>query len=517
METEGPLSKELASGTVPAQSDEASGLAAAIQALAAGVEAVDLSDLTQTEERQRLAGERAGAPIRRTRRLRRPSAFLDLFVDVHAASRAPIPIVLDFALLVLATVVSGVGGPAACFAWAAALMAAAYAAQVYGDRDSVQTQGVLWFVAKPLAPYVVVAFIGTATGLLPAMAAGQMIAWSLGLVLGLRCLLWPLLVGLRRRGLGLRRTLIVGTDDAAAHLWRRLVEFPEAGLVPVQMIDWAVVTSPETIEKEIMQHDVRHVVLVARNTESLRFTGSLRGDSDRPVRFSVVPELADLFVNPGSMTTVASIPLLPLGQVMRARRGYAGKRVLDLLLSSLMLLIAAPVMIATALAIKFDDGGPIFFRQQRVGLDGRPFRMVKFRSMRVGAQAMVAELAEQNATDGLLFKLHKDPRVTRVGQWIRRTSIDELPQLFNVVTGQMSLVGPRPLPVAPDQFDAWDNERHATLPGITGYWQISGGNALGYDEMVRLDLAYVRKASLSLDLRLLARTVPALLHRHGPA
>jgi lipopolysaccharide/colanic/teichoic acid biosynthesis glycosyltransferase len=145
------------------------------------------------------------------------------------------------------------------------------------------------------------------------------------------------------------------------------------------------------------------------------------------------------------------------------------------------------------------------------------FPMLKLRSMQVGADEQREDYEHHNASDGLLFKLDGDPRVTRVGRLIRRTSIDELPQLVNVLLGQMSLVGPRPLPVAPDRFDAWDNERHAALPGITGYWQISGGTALGYDAMVRLDLAYIRNASLLLDLRLLARTVPALLHRRGPA
>jgi lipopolysaccharide/colanic/teichoic acid biosynthesis glycosyltransferase len=217
------------------------------------------------------------------------------------------------------------------------------------------------------------------------------------------------------------------------------------------------------------------------------------------------------------MSTIASIPLLPLGQVMRLRRGYSGKRILDVLGSIALLALTSPLLALTALAIKFDDGGPVFFRQSRVGLDGRSFFMLKFRSMRPDAESMVASLQAGNASDGLLFKLHRDPRVTRVGRVIRRTSIDELPQLVNVLAGEMSLVGPRPLPVAPEQFDAIDNERHAALPGITGYWQIAGGSALGYDEMVRLDLAYIRNASLTLDLRLILRTIPALLNRRGPA
>jgi lipopolysaccharide/colanic/teichoic acid biosynthesis glycosyltransferase len=130
---------------------------------------------------------------------------------------------------------------------------------------------------------------------------------------------------------------------------------------------------------------------------------------------------------------------------------------------------------------------------------------------------MVIDLTDHNVTDGLLFKMENDPRVTAVGRIIRRLSIDELPQLFNVVRGEMSLVGPRPLPVDPDDFGALDGKRHSVPPGITGYWQVSGGPDLAYQEMVKLDLSYIQNWSLWLDLRLLARTVPALLHRHGPA
>jgi exopolysaccharide biosynthesis polyprenyl glycosylphosphotransferase len=449
--------------------------------------------------------------------VRRAVPGLDALVDIHAAARHPLPILADGGVLLLAATLAGVGSLLSGLSWAAILIAACYAAQVYSDRDSIETQGVIWYAVKPVAPVVVVGFVAAACGLLTTATAGLLVGWSLGLLVGMRCLSWLGLVLLRRRGLALRRTLIIGTDEVAAHLWRRLVEFPEAGLVPVQMLDWSLVASSEVIEREIDRHQIAHVVLVARDSAELRFTGSLRGDDDRRIHFSVVPAFADLFVNPSTMTTVGSIPLLPLGQVMRLRGGYAGKRILDMLISGLMLLVASPLMIATAIAIKLDDGGPVFYRQSRVGLEGRTFHMIKFRSMRVGADALIAELAAQNASDGLLFKLDRDPRVTRVGRFIRRSSIDELPQLLNVLAGQMSMVGPRPLPVAPDQFDAWDNERHAALPGITGYWQISGGTALGYDEMVRLDLAYVRNAALTLDLRLIARTVPALLHRRGPA
>jgi lipopolysaccharide/colanic/teichoic acid biosynthesis glycosyltransferase len=143
--------------------------------------------------------------------------------------------------------------------------------------------------------------------------------------------------------------------------------------------------------------------------------------------------------------------------------------------------------------------------------------MLKFRSMVVGADKMQALLRNNNYSDGLLFRMADDPRITRVGRVLRNMSVDELPQLWNVVRGQMSLVGPRPLAVDPDAFSTGDSERHTVLPGITGYWQISGGNGLAYQEMITLDLAYIRNWSLWLDIRLLLRTVPLLVHRHDPA
>jgi lipopolysaccharide/colanic/teichoic acid biosynthesis glycosyltransferase len=162
------------------------------------------------------------------------------------------------------------------------------------------------------------------------------------------------------------------------------------------------------------------------------------------------------------------------------------------------------------------DRGPVFYTQRRVGRHGETFRMLKFRSMVTDADRLVLDLRDQNMTDGLLFKVEDDPRVTKVGAFIRKTSIDELPQLWNVLRGDMSLVGPRPLPRDPDEFGALDGMRHSALPGITGYWQLSGGNDLTYQEMVKLDLAYIQSWSLWLDIRLLLRTIPALLYRRTP-
>jgi lipopolysaccharide/colanic/teichoic acid biosynthesis glycosyltransferase len=189
------------------------------------------------------------------------------------------------------------------------------------------------------------------------------------------------------------------------------------------------------------------------------------------------------------------------------------KRVFDVVVASVMLLLLLPVLAVVALAVKLGDRGPVFYRQRRVGFRGETFEIVKFRSMAPGSDRLIVDLRGRNVSDGLLFKVVGDPRVTRVGHVIRRLSLDELPQLWNVLRGDMSLVGPRPLAVEPDSFSALEHHRHLVRPGITGWWQIAGGNRLGYSQMISMDLRYVREWSLGLDLRLLARTIPALLDR----
>ena len=192
------------------------------------------------------------------------------------------------------------------------------------------------------------------------------------------------------------------------------------------------------------------------------------------------------------------------------------KRVFDLIFGSLLLLVASPILVATAIAIKIDSRGPVFFRQERMGRRGAPFRILKFRSMTAGAEKLRHELDDQNEYSGPMFKIRADPRITRTGSFIRRWSIDELPQLFNVMTGDMSLVGPRPLWVEEArQCRGWTRKRLEITPGITGLWQVLGRSSIPFDEMVKLDYVYVTGWSLSWDIQLLLETVPAVLAKRG--
>lgn len=183
------------------------------------------------------------------------------------------------------------------------------------------------------------------------------------------------------------------------------------------------------------------------------------------------------------------------------------KRITDVLFSGIGLIILSPVFVIVAIAIKLDSKGPIFFKQDRVGKDEELFSMYKFRSMVVNAEELKKALENQNEMSGPMFKMKKDPRITRVGRFIRKTSIDELPQLVNVIKGDMSLVGPRPsLPKEVEQFEPWMKERLTVQPGITCFWQVMGRNSIPYEEWMKLDVKYVRERNYFLDIKLIFKT-----------
>lgn len=184
------------------------------------------------------------------------------------------------------------------------------------------------------------------------------------------------------------------------------------------------------------------------------------------------------------------------------------KRGIDIVGSLIALVIFSPFCVYIMYKIKREDGGPILYKQERIGLDGRPFMMWKFRSMVVGAHAMKDKLLEDNESDGPIFKIKDDPRITKIGQWIRKHSLDEIPQFFNILKGDMSLVGPRPaLPEEVEAYSTHDRERLRVVPGLTGLWQVSGRSNLTYEEMIDLDLEYVKRHGVLTDLKILLMTL----------
>jgi exopolysaccharide biosynthesis polyprenyl glycosylphosphotransferase len=247
--------------------------------------------------------------------------------------------------------------------------------------------------------------------------------------------------------------------------------------------------------------------------ELRRIAWELEGST---IELVVVPSLTDVAGPRIHMRPVAGLPLLHVEQPHAGSAGGLPKRLFDLVLAGAALLVLSPLLLVVAAAVTLQDGGPVLFRQSRVGRTGRPFAMVKFRSMVVDAEERLAELVALNESDGILFKMREDPRVTRIGRFLGRYSLDELPQLLNVLRGEMSLVGPRP--PLPSEVDRYAGEVHRRLlvrPGLTGLWQVSGRSSLSWDESVRLDLYYVDNWSMMSDLVIMAKTARAVMGTSG--
>ena len=453
--------------------------------------------------------------------------ILDTVARVHGARRSWPPVLADAAVLLVAakavhtTVYPGV-------VLTLVMLAGFNVGRVYVSRSTLETQGVLWYPARIATPFAILALaFAEHVGRLPdrPINAFDYAVYGFSGLVGVRVVTWLILTWARKSGRGLDRTIVVGRGPAARLVYERLAEHPAAGLQPVGIVPTGDTEEDgegvgrgmrsADLERIIRVHGITHVVLVPEGDHDGDTAACLEACDGLDVWLSVLPPLSEMFIRPSLVTQVAGIPLIPLGKVNRTRGALPGKRAFDLVGATAALVVLSPLLLVTVIAMKLGQGGQLLYRQHRIGQGGRPFELLKFRSMVVGADDMAVDLAAWNASDGLLFKVRNDPRVTRVGRVLRRLSIDELPQLWNVLRGDMSLVGPRPLAVQVDAFGAMDGRRHCVRPGMTGYWQIAGGNGLTYAEMVKLDLAYIQNWSLWLDLRLLVRTVPALLSSQG--
>src|SRR5690242_17131677 len=234
------------------------------------------------------------------------------------------------------------------------------------------------------------------------------------------------------------------------------------------------------------------------------------------VRVRVAPSTMEILMDRVEFVPGQALPLFELKPPVFEGVDFAVKRTFDLVGATLLIVALSPVMTLAALAIRLTSRGPILYRSMRPGIGGKPFPCLKFRTMVHGAEELQDHLEQHNELDGAIFKIRDDPRVTSVGRFLRRWSLDELPQLFNVVRGQMSLVGPRPLPQRDfERLEDWHKKRYLVLPGMTGLWQVSGRSELDFDDLVRLDFLYLERWSIGLDLAILLKTIPALLSRRG--
>ncbi len=236
----------------------------------------------------------------------------------------------------------------------------------------------------------------------------------------------------------------------------------------------------------------------------------------RGVRVRIAPSTMEILVHRAEFVPGEAVPLFELRAPVFEGFDWFVKRAFDVVGSIALLMVMSPLLALMALAVKLTSRGPVLYHSMRPGIGGSPFACLKFRTMYEGADERQAGLEQDNEADGALFKMRDDPRVTAVGRILRRFSLDELPQLWNVARGEMSLVGPRPLPQRDfDQLEDWHRKRYLVLPGITGLWQVSGRSELDFDDLVRLDFLYLEHWSVSLDLSILVKTIPAVLLRRG--
>jgi exopolysaccharide biosynthesis polyprenyl glycosylphosphotransferase len=237
---------------------------------------------------------------------------------------------------------------------------------------------------------------------------------------------------------------------------------------------------------------------------------------NRGITVHVAPSTMEILIQRAEFAPGESVPLFTLRPPVFEGVDYAIKRTFDLVVSSLLLILLSPILITIAIAIKLGSRGPAIYRSVRPGISAEPFQCFKFRTMRQHADQVQADLEPLNEQSGALFKIRQDPRLTAVGRLLRRFSLDELPQLANVVRGEMSLVGPRPLPLRDfERLEEWHKKRYLVLPGITGLWQVSGRAELDFDDLVRLDFLYLERWSIFLDLSIILKTIPAILTRRG--
>jgi exopolysaccharide biosynthesis polyprenyl glycosylphosphotransferase len=332
---------------------------------------------------------------------------------------------------------------------------------------------------------------------------------------------------LYRLGLGETRLLVVGSGRLGKMIMQHIVANPNLGYNIVGFLH-DMNEPPSDFGRFKMLGTLDDLGMVIRSMQIdeviIALPSNLHQQSIRSVRlcerlgtsFKLVPDLYELSLSRIDMEAIEGIPLIGIKQVSINSMQQIVTRVADIIVALLVMIIGFPIWLCIALAIRLSSSGPILYEHTRIGLNGRPFKVYKFRSMYKNADTRLADLMAHNEVPGPLFKIKDDPRITPVGKFLRHTSFDEIPQLFNVIKGEMSLVGPRPsLPQEVAQYEEWQKGRLAVKPGMTGLWQVRGRSDISFDEGVLMDLYYIENWSLRLYFQTLLRTIPAVLFHRG--
>ncbi|HWI22514.1 MAG TPA: sugar transferase [Baekduia sp.] len=321
-----------------------------------------------------------------------------------------------------------------------------------------------------------------------------------------------------------RRTVLVGSGKQIEAVAHALASSPYEGVNVVGFI--SLTPRPDNglrslgqiddLDAIVSEHKIEEVVIADADFPQREAVELVERCHGRGVVVRVAPSTMEILIHRAEFVPGQSVPLFELKPPVFDGFDYAVKRIFDLVVSTLLLIVLSPVLLAIVVAIKMTSRGPVLYRSMRPGIGEMTFPCLKFRTMHADADALQRDLEEHNEADGALFKIRRDPRLTRVGPLLRRFSLDELPQLINVLRGEMSLVGPRPLPLRDyERLDEWHKKRYLVLPGMTGLWQVSGRSDLEFDDLVRLDFLYLERWSVFLDLTILLKTLPAIVLRRG--
>lgn len=351
-------------------------------------------------------------------------------------------------------------------------------------------------------------------------------------IVGLHVFLKLVLQFMRRRGFNLQKVVIYGAGPSGVRTASNLIGQPQAGIRILGFLDddpslWAsqlpcngtmipVIGSSNEVGKIVKERDVHEVITALPSSEYQRLKEFLAETASLPINVHIVPDLHDFMSVAAQSEVVWDVPIIAVRQPSIGGFDAAAKRTLDLLLTCLSLLFILPLMLIIAILIKLDSRGPVFFTQERAGLNGKLFKIYKFRTMVTDAEKQLDSLINLEKLDQPMFKISDDPRVTRIGRILRKTSLDELPQLINVLRGEMSLVGPRPEEERIVRMYSYEQrQRLAVKPGLTGPMQVNGRGNLGFEERLTLELNYIKNYSLYRDIELLLQTVPAVLLGKG--